>query len=383
MLNNALEFAFIKLCLKEPGLWGYGFKPVDPIAGWMVDKVFEYRGKYNKYPNQSTLLEFLRPECGPQQGEIIEGAFSQELDRDFVKESVVKYVEEQRVRRAIHDGGIKLDEGDVQGAKALLSEGLVTLCSPAFDYFKDEAKHTRHDPVSTGLANLDGIMLGGMRKRKLGLVMGPRSSGKSMVLLNLGVGAMYHGCRVLHITMEDSLESVVRRYDSRLSGFGGMPVKRVQGLYGGNLMIKEFMTGEATVADMCSYMTPKPDLVLVDYLDEVKPSRQYKNRRHELGDVARGLRAMAQRYDCAVWTAKQTGRGTKFSAEVSGAETSFEGYEPVQVADVAVVINQTLEEKQRGEMRLLLDKNKDGPDGQSVMFQVDYKRMLLRVARGG
>lgn len=381
MIGSDLEFAFIGQCLRRPELFGYGVRPVDPLAQWLLDKIYEFRDKYNQYPTLDTILRYIRPYCEAQEYELIEKELKSDVNAEFVVKEVVKFAEYQKLRRAIHEASGLLEDGKIQEARAALSEGLTVTHSPPLDYFSGKRPMEYHEPMPTGYVNLDKALGGGLGRRKLGLVLGPRSSGKSMVLLNFGVGALYHGLKVFHITLEDSLASLVKRYDIRLKGFGNKPIDRVKKLFGGELYIKEFMTGEATVSDFAAYMDIQPDMVLVDYLDTVKSSQGYKQRRHELGDVAKGLRALAQRFNCAVWTAKQTGRSTKFSSDMATAEDTFESYEPVQVADVAVVINQTQEEREDGVMRLLLDKNKDGPDGKSLLFEVDYSRMLLRVPR--
>ena len=382
MIGTDLEFAFLELCLKKPDLWTSGFKPIDPLVRWVFDCVQQYRGEFHQYPNKATLLEYIKPSVEVQQFEFIESGLNPALDTKFVEKKVIQYIEEHALRQAIHECQEYLDSGKIKEAKSRLFDGVRAGAAPPFNYFKQSCMVTSSEPVPTGLYPLDQALNGGLRRKKMGLVCGPRSSGKSLILLNFAIGALYHGLTAFHVTIEDSLESTKTRYDMRLKGFGDRPVEKVKELYRGDLFIKEFISGEATMADIDAHMTIRPDVVLIDYLDEVKPSRNYNSRKYELGDVARGARALAQRHNCAVWIAKQTGRGTKFS-DITTSEDSFEGYEPVQVADVSVVVNQTLDEKKAGQVRLVVDKNKDGKDGIPVKLDIDYSRMLLRVPRHG
>ena len=381
MLGSDLEFAFIRLCLDKPSLWDYNFSPIDPLAVDLVEKVLRFRGEYHQYPNYITVMEYVKDEYDVQQFELIEQYLSADLNEKFVENKIIKYLEEHGIRQAIHECAELLEDGKIKQAKARLFEGVISGGVMPYNYFSGKYMENKEEVIPTGLYVLDkALKVGGLCRRKLGLVCGPRSSGKSVVLLNFGVGALYHGYRVFHVTLEDSLGSVIKRYNSRLKGFGTRPVEKVKELYNGELYIKEFMTGEATIADIdaCA-MQITPDVILIDYLDEVRPSKDYKARRHELGDVARGARALAQRHNCGVWIAKQTGRQTKFSSDITTSESSFEGYEPVQIADVSVVINQTIEENNAGTARLLVDKNKDGPVPISIKIETDWSRMLIRV----
>jgi hypothetical protein len=55
----------------------------------------------------------------------------------------------------------------------------------------------------------------------------------------------------------------------------------------------------------------KADAIIIDYDDEIVPSRRYQERRLEFADIYRELRQLAGRYNIIVWTAAQTQRGTE------------------------------------------------------------------------
>ncbi len=378
-----MEYAFIKHCFDHPVFWSAGFRPTEPLAVFILDEVKAYRDEYDKYPNFRTFMEYLGTRMDAQELELVEDHLNTDIDQKFAKNEILRSLETQSLKSAAHEALDLLEEGDVKGARSAMTTISSVYYQPSYKYFEDRRDFASHSAIPTGYVSLDRPLSGGMQRRKLGIVMGPRSAGKSMVLLNLAVGAMYFGFKVFYATFEDSLETLVGRFDQRLSGYGELPINRVKKMYGGDLHVQEFMTKQHTVADIDSALDFQPDLIIVDYIDVVRASRDYRDaRRHEIEDVTGGLRALSQKRDCAVWTAKQTGKSTKHSSETVEAEDSFESYAPAQIADVVLTINQTLEEKQAEKMRLILSKCKYGPDGITARFDAIYNRMLLRVPKG-
>ena len=59
------------------------------------------------------------------------------------------------------------------------------------------------------------------------------------------------------------------------------------------------------------------------------------------------------------------------------AEDGFWSYEPTQVADTVLTMNQTKDEKATGHLRLSLEKNRNGIDKKQFPFTVDYANMLI------
>ena len=212
-------------------------------------------------------------------------------------------------------------------------------------------------------------MGGGLHKQNLGLFIGPKSAGKSLTMINFGVNATLSNEDVLHISFEDSEEQIASRYDRRYEATS----KKI----GGALRIHVFPSGGATVADCEALINVyKPGLVIVDYLNEMGVDKA-ANRSEALGDAARGLRGAAKRHNCAIWTAQQAGRSAKFSKEAVAAEDGFWSYEPSQVSDIVVTLNQTREEKDEGKIRYIIDRHRNGPDNIVCDFAIDYSKMLL------
>lgn len=374
MLDSKLEFSYLKLCFKSPEFWAVKFQPTDPLAQWVIDIVDDYQAEFHRYPNLATFNEYAKSYAKNQQIQILEGALDTGLDEDFVAGKVLSFVKKQNMRKAIKEAKLYLDKDNVSKAESTLLRSIELIFSRTLDYFKDKRKPNDYKYVTTGFKSLDRPLGGGLHIGNLGLLIGPKSSGKSLTMINLGVNATYAKEDVLHISFEDSEDQVASRYDSRYS----MTKKKPKG----KLFVHVFPSGSANVADCEALVsTYKPRLVLVDYLNEMGWENTSLGRSEDLGERARGLRAMGARKECSVWTAQQASPSKKYSDEDVTAEDGFWSREPMQVGDLTLTINQTKTERSEGKIRYNIDRHRNGPDGISLKFLIDYSNMFLKECR--
>ena len=121
---------------------------------------------------------------------------------------------------------------------------------------------------------LDGPLGGGGHRKNMILIIGPSGIGKSVFMLNMGAQAKVRGQDVVHITLENSTLQTKVRYRNwfKRKGTSGE----------GNLYIQEFPTGLATVADFDAIINGyRPDIVLIDYLNEVSVQVNHLVTHHE------------------------------------------------------------------------------------------------------
>lgn len=369
MINKVLEFKFIKLCLHKPELFSIGYTPIDPLANWCYAVIKEYANKYHKYPNFSTFKALAKTKCKEQQYAIIEENFDVDIDTEYAMDKITSYVERQRLISGINKAMLLIEEGKIKEAKVEILKGSDAVYSTTLDYFHDEFKVKEHSSIPTGFNSLDAPLRGGLHKENLGLIIGPKSSGKSATMINLGANAVENGHDVLHISFEDSKEQIYERYKHRFKQ--GNEVS-------GNLYIHPYPSGQATTADCGALVNSyQPSLVIVDYLNEMGMENEKSDLSRDLGNRARGLKAISSRSNCAIWTAQQAGKAKKFSDVDVRAEDGFWSYEPSQVADVVLTINQTSDEKSQGIIRYNIDRHRNGIDGVKCKFNIDYAKMLV------
>lgn len=371
MLDSDIEFAFLKLCFDTPTLWVYRFVPTDPIAQWAIREVGKYQTEFSKYPNLDTFLAYSKQDCGAQQFEYMKKKLTElKLDKDFTEKSVVSFIENTNIKNAAKKALSLAESNKTSEAKMALLEGTEIIYNPPINYFD---AHAIPDPVtvSTGFRSIDRPLGGGGHRKNLMLIIAPSGVGKSLTMLNIGALGAFRGDSVVHITVEDSEEQVRSRYDKRFAMFKDGKPK-------GKLYIQECLSGKATVADFDAVVNSyRPSIVLVDHINEVGVASSTGNTSKDLGDIARGLKSIAQRYNCWMVTAQQGPKKKKFSDEDVTAEDGFWSYEPTQVADAVLTLNQTKTEKESGEIRLNLEKNRNGPGNISFPFLVDYENMYL------
>ena len=152
----------------------------------------------------------------------------------------------------------------------------------------------------------------------------------------------------------------------------------------GNLIVKEYPTKSASVQTIRGHVDRlikrgvKPDMILVDYADLLRPSRSTGEKRHELEETYESLRALAQIYEMPVWTASQTNRGG-LNAEVITMEAISEAFNKCFVADFIFSLSRTVTDKQANKGRIFIAKNRNGPDGLVFPCFVDWSDVTIKV----
>jgi replicative DNA helicase len=144
----------------------------------------------------------------------------------------------------------------------------------------------------------------------------------------------------------------------------------------GKLIIKEYPTGSASVHTIRNHIEKltlkgfKPSLVVIDYADVMKSTREYDSLRHELKLIYTELRNLAVELNIPVWTASQANRDSSKS-EVVGLENMSEAYGKAQVADIVLSISRKPLEKSEGTGRIFVAKNRAGRDGLLFPINID------------
>ena len=215
-------------------------------------------------------------------------------------------------------------------------------------------------------------------------------SHNSHFLTMLGANAMRDGRNVIHYTLEMSESLVGLRYDSNLCEIDADEVTerkadvlaRYASMKLGRLFIKEFPTCWATINNIRAHVEKlgargfKPDLILIDYADIMRSTRQYDAKRFELQLIYQELRAYASEIDVPVWTASQSNKDGSTS-EVVDLNNMAEAYGKAMEADVVVSLSRRSHEKAAGVGRLFVAKNRIGRDGMLYGVRIDTARSSI------
>ena len=117
-----------------------------------------------------------------------------------------------------------------------------------------------------------------------------------------------------------------------------------------------------------------PDLLIVDYMDIVRPYGRNKEKHECLEEISEELKALAQRNKIPVWTASQSNRAGSRKKTIEN-EDAAGSYAKLFPADVVLSMSPERGEDGiwRGNLKVI--KNRLGSTGQSLRFTCDFDHM--------
>lgn len=235
-------------------------------------------------------------------------------------------------------------------------------------------------PILTGWKNIDKIIGGGLGAGEIGVLVGPTGVGKSRGLVNLGKNAVKAGYSVVHFSLELSEKYLGKVYDS---SFIETPldqlsenkekIKNMLETVKPKLLIKSFPTKSAsglTLRNHLSRLKVKgtfPDLVIVDYADIMRSTRNYRDKRFEHESIYEDLRALAMELNVPIWTCSQANRAS-LDEEVISLSRIAESYAKATVADLIITMSKS---------NFYVAKNRFGPS--NVIFPINNNTEIANI----
>lgn len=371
-----------------------------------VKLIFDYRDKYGIHPTRETMMTIVRAEVDG------ETELAQKQIRDFfsrlsaspesfetapyIKETSLEFCRKQNVKKAMLKCVDLVKTSSFEEIAKTITES-ITLGSNndvGYDYLKDFEKRFQlksRNPISTGWTAIDQHMRGGLGSGELGVCIAPTGAGKSMALVHLGAEALKQGKTVIHYTLELGDTVVATRYDSCLTGITFKDIyaskdviyEKVQEI-DGKLIVKEYPTKSASTRTLNTHLEKlqrrgeEIGMVIVDYGDLLRPVSIQREKRNELESIYEELRAIAQIFDCPVWTASQTNR-SGLNAEVITMESISEAYSKCFVADFIFSLSRTVEDKNNDTGRIFVAKNRNGADGLVFPIEMSTRNVRIRI----
>lgn len=371
-----------------------------------VQKIFKHKEKYGVHPSKRAMLAILRTELED------ENAATQKQTRDFfariykseieiggeeyIKDTALDFCRKQKLKEAMIKSVSLLESSSFDEISSVINEALKLGSSTDFGYdykadFEERFKLKVRNPITTGWKSIDDLCKGGLGSGELGVVIAPTGAGKSMVLVHLGAQALKEGKTVVHYTLELAPTVIASRYDSCLTGIPLFQLRSYKdGIYEtvkdieGQLIIKEYPTKSASPNVIRNHLERllqrdiKPDLIIVDYADLLRPNVVRKEKRHELETIYEDLRGIAQEMKCPCYTASQTNR-SGLNAEVITMESISEAFNKCFVADFIFSVSRTIQDKSTNSGRMFLAKNRNGPDGLIYPIFMDPSTVKIKV----
>tara|TARA_R110000796_G_scaffold60666_5_gene140499 strand:+ start:34111 stop:35427 length:1317 start_codon:yes stop_codon:yes gene_type:complete len=393
-----------------------------PIHGVLFDGITEFFTKYHNLPNDDFLLEFCKDK--KRQAESI-SEYEDELysvnnldtstsnNPAFVIDCVEKFAKRESMKQAITKSVDLMKEGRFDEIEKEVKDALMVSRSQDFgqDYFKDvDERWTRINSVNDGdyiktcLPTLDrGLIGGGLGRKELAIVIASAGLGKSIYLANQAVKCLVENLKVAFVTLEMSEDRVAQRIDSisTLIPQATIGNDREQTLLKqrhkifqmtfnkADLRIKEFPTGTANTNSVRAWLNQLqnyegfvPDVVIVDYLELLRPLRDGMSEYEGQQRVAEELRGLAMEKNILVWSASQVNRSGR-GARIVTDEHLADSYGKIRVVDLAVSLNQDEEEFDEGTMRVYVVKARNGKSRHLIPITINYNTLVMQEIENG
>lgn len=365
---------------------------------FLCQKYFQYFNKYKCFPSMGLLVPIIKEDLAESDDSIMLDQIVDYLHRlktspnmgdlQYVKDKSLDFCKRQAFREALEKAVDLISTDKFESVVGLMKDAVAVglPSSVGHDFFEDaEARFvkSRRQCCPTGLERLDAkdILQGGLGRGEIGVITAATGVGKSHFLVALGANAMRVGKNVVHYTFELTETAVGIRYDSNLCNIPSNEVpdskelimSRYEKMELGRLIIKEYPTGSASVHTIRNHLEKVmmkgfiPSLVVIDYADVMRSTRQFDSLRHELKLIYEELRNLSMDMNIPIWTASQSNRSGS-TADVVGLENMSEAYGKAMVADVVLSLSRKPMEKDKGVGRLFIAKNRAGRDG--VLFPV-------------
>jgi len=369
-----------------------------------VKLVRDYRESYSTHPSEDIMKSVIRSQLGAeldsvqrQVRDFYARIFRTNIDdSEYIKSTSLDFCRKQNLKGAMLKSVKLLESLSFDEISNVINDAIKLGSDSNFghDYIVDFEKRFElktRNPTATGWPEIDAITHQGLGIGELGVVIAPTGAGKSMALVHLGAQALLAGKNVVYYTLELSETVVGKRFDSCITNvpldslrpFKEEIYEKIQNLEG-RLVVKEYPTKSSSVVTLKNHLEKmlnrgfKPDVIIVDYADLLRPSSILREKRHELETIYEQLRGLAQELQCCLWTASQTNR-SGLNAEVITMESISEAFNKCFVADFIISISRTAEDKINNQGRVFIAKNRNGQDGLIFPIYMNTSNITIKV----
>tara|TARA_R100001463_G_scaffold758_3_gene3490 strand:+ start:1288 stop:2661 length:1374 start_codon:yes stop_codon:yes gene_type:complete len=360
---------------------------------WIIKEILRYYDKYHTTPSMETLAVELQ-KCG---NEVLQISIKEQLkeayksssdDLNYVQEEFAAFCKNQQLKGALLQSVDLLKGGDYESIRSLINNAIKAGQDKniGHEYAKDVESRYREDSrttIKTPWDKINQLLQGGLGNGDFGLIFGNPGGGKSWSLVALGGHAVKLGYNVLHYTLELGEQYVGRRYDAFFSRIGVDKIQKhkdkIETLMSdikGNLIIKEFPTGKATITTIESHiqkvkdMGIEPDLIIIDYVDLLSSKRRTVDRKGEIDDIYTSTKGLARELDIPVWSVSQVNRAGAKDNIVEGDKAAG-SYDKIMITDVCISLSRQRKDKVEGTGRFHIMKNRYGMDGLTFGVKAD------------
>jgi replicative DNA helicase len=360
---------------------------------WIIKEILKYYQKYHC----TVSMDVLKVELKKIDNEVLQVSIKEQLREAYkASDEDLKYVEEefsgfcknQQLKKALLTSVDFLNAGDYDSIRFMIDSALKAGGDKnmGHEYNKDVESRYREDHrtvVPTPWIEFNELLQGGLGNGDFGLIFGNPGGGKSWSLVALGGHVVKLGYNVLHYTLELGSDYVGRRYDAFFTGVGVQNITKHQAQVEevveqlpGQLIIKEYPTGKASISTIeshvkkCMDLDFKPDLIIIDYVDLLRSKRNNRERKDEIDDIYISTKGLARELNLPIWSVSQVNRAGAKDDIIEGDKAAG-SYDKMMVTDVAISLSRKRQDKVNGTGRFHIMKNRYGMDGMTFSVKAD------------
>lgn len=264
----------------------------------------------------------------------------------------------------------------------------------------EESSMSDEQKIPTYLPTIDKALDGGIDRGTLTVGLSGTNVGKSIFLVNWTYHLIMNGYKVFYVSLEGFEKQTMFRLISRAIG---EPVTNIAH----NMISDEFRqkmndfidrcaplikvhhnsTYGFTVEDFVDLATKQKhefdfDVLIVDYGQILKTRQKFNDLRHQQAEVHRTLAKISgpETLNCATITVAQGTRETQEKMEkgmLVRKQDMSECFEITRTADNILTLNKSSVDQSCNTIRFLLDKSRDGVNGQIEYCKTNFNRMAL------
>jgi archaellum biogenesis ATPase FlaH len=366
----------------------------NPAHKWIINEILQYWNKYHTVISMDTLKigvkkldnDVLKTSIVEQ----IKEAYRHSDDElQYVEEEFTAFCKNQQLKTALLNSVDLLNSGDYDNIRHLIDNALKAGQDRniGHEYNKDIETRYREDyrpTIPTPWPMLNQLTQGGFGAGDLGIVFGNPGGGKSWMMVALAAHAVKMGYNVVYYTLELGQDYVGKRFDCYFTGHSIEEVQHhrpevesiVEGL-AGKLVVKEYPPKAASVATLKAHLQKcidadiKPDMVVIDYIDYLRPpSKKFTERKDEIDDMYVACKGLAKEFKVVVLSPSQVNRmGAK--DDIIEGDKAAGSYDKIMVADFCLSLSRKKEDKVHGTGRVHVMKNRYGMDGMTFGAKID------------
>lgn len=393
---------------------------------FIMNACYAYSSAYKKMPTEdivysmiekSTMDDYIKEQTKKLFTELKDKDYSQYSD-DYIKDMAVNFIKKERAIEATYMCEAEIQKGNYDTLDKIMRNATnVNLDKDLGLSIKNVAEvlplvqevHDDNKGCSWGSPTLDR-RIGRIQEGEVAVLAGVPGAGKTAWLGKFGITSFKEKKNVVIFSMEVNKQRLSTRFYKSLFNVNTKELLDMNSMTASRLMndpsvgdiriicrpANTFSANDmaAVLNDLRTYEGFEPDLILVDYIlicstndKRMDSSNTYKYYK----TVTEELRNLGVEFHCPVVTAVQLNRdamgdkgGSK--AVVSSKDIS-ESRGVLDTADYVFIIEQTDKEKYtekdsngngiKGIYRLKSDKNRNGDNGFTVQFDIDWRTLNI------